>query len=153
MKESRKKRLWKCDRCKAITKERIDPIFKDTVGYSIPYDYTREQLEKIILGKFVELGNLDQREVEKEVQNHGLLNIQKWDDPQAGFFDMKEYAHKTAAAILSAIKIDEIKLRGLWGELYTQEPFKNTVLDAGLGIAYIKLIASHAQEIIKFEEE
>jgi hypothetical protein len=50
------------------------------------------------------------------------------------------------------MEIEEDKLRELWGELYTQEPFKNTALDAGLGIAYIRLIASHAQEIIKFED-
>lgn len=64
---------------------------------------TQKQLEKIILDKFVELGNLDTQEVIKEVDKHGLLNPEKWDDPQAGFFDMKEYANKTAFAILSAM--------------------------------------------------
>ena len=37
--------------------------------------------------------------------------------------------------------------------VYTQEPFKNRYLDSGLGNAYVNLIASYAQEIIKFEEE
>ena len=63
------------------------------------------------------------------------------------------YVEKIASAIHSAMRIDEIRLRELWGVLYTQESFENKSLDAGLGNAYVNLIASHAQEIIKFEEE
>mgnify|MGYP001579337540 CR=1 FL=1 len=62
-------------------------------------------------------------------------------------------AENLVTVLLSAMRIDEIRLRELWGVLYTQEPFENRCLDSGLGNAYINLIASHAQEIIKFEEE
>ena len=98
---------------------------------------TQKQLEKIILNYLN--GNT------KDIINPITLMVNYVLSPS----ERKELA----SAILSAMKIGEEKLRELWGELYTQEPFKNTVLDAGLGIAYIKLIASHAQEIIKFEEE
>ena len=96
---------------------------------------TQEQLEKIIkeyIGNVPIRGNLDGTQC--LYINEGAII-------------------KLAAAILSAIKIDEIRLRELWGLLYTQEPFENKSLDSGLGSAYINLIASHAQEIVKFGEE
>ena len=89
---------------------------------------TQEQLEKIIESKQGKLSGLSPYIIEQEIK-------------------------ELASTILSAIRIDENKLRELWGVVYTQEPFKNRYLDSGLGNAYVNLIASYAQEIIKFEEE
>ena len=89
---------------------------------------TQEQLEKIIESKQGKLSGQSPYIIEQEIK-------------------------ELASAILSAMRMDEIRLRELWGVLYTQESFENKSLDAGLGNAYVNLIASHAQEIIKFKEE
>lgn len=89
---------------------------------------------------------------DKELEKLIKETIKKWYELPHQKRDMDNINNWIAQAILSAMWIDEIKLRELWGELYTKEPFNDKVLDVGLGHAYIKLLASHAQEIIKFEE-
>jgi hypothetical protein len=71
----------------------------------------QEELERIILETLKFEGNKDTAEVIKEVNKHGLININSWDNKEAGFFDMIDYSKNLASAILSAgyIKKDSVE--------------------------------------------
>ena len=61
------------------------------------------RIEKIAMDLFIQEGKFTAREVQAEIDNHGLLNINKWENKEAGFFDMKNYFKKLSQAIVKSI--------------------------------------------------
>ena len=64
----------------------------------------KKDIETIILNEFTKAGKLDTQEVIREVAVHGLSDVEKWDNKEAGFFDVNEYAKLTAQAVLELLK-------------------------------------------------
>lgn len=64
-------------------------------------DTEDRELEQIMEEVFTEESGIDKQKVINEVDKHGLLNPDGWDDKEAGFFDVKDFFKKCADKILS----------------------------------------------------
>lgn len=60
---------------------------------------SEERVEKIALDLFAKKTGEDFKQINNEVNKHGLLNPERWDNPEAGFFDIRDFCKELAAAI------------------------------------------------------
>lgn len=64
----------------------------------------RDEIEKVLEEEFKKAAHIDTKEVIKEVDKHGLLNPEKWDNPEAGFFNVKDYFKQVSIRILDLVE-------------------------------------------------
>lgn len=101
------------------------------------------KIEKLVLGKFEKAAHIDTQEVIKEVSTHGLLNPEKWDNPEAGSFDVRDFAKTLSHAIIDLMlkELPEKKQGDYTGFEFTKQ------------LAYNEAIEAMRQKLLKMKEE
>ena len=85
--------------------EQVKVLVDFAQSHSPTQEATVEEIGKIAEDIFVEESKIDTVDVVKQVDKHGLLNPEKWDNPEAGFFDMKGYFKKLSTALSKEFEI------------------------------------------------